>query len=538
MAILSGCVYLKDISHGPHPIEHDKTVAQAWGQPAWADHSGVSRTMKACTDNTVEAVRDSIAAFTRPFIDREVVLALQKKGYLVYDGDLTGRPVSSNSTTFPGAVFGWMDGFVKLGYQAALVSMHSPTYGRMWLSVTPHPGDVISSTQAEALVIAAEARTGTRPFRRTDLLARRIEQKREQVRKANDLLQSRRNRYEELLAQSRMVSSEWRQWRDEVVRLEQYYQAKGLTERPYSHLAKARKKMDVRHQRIRRRARDLRRVRQLIQQQAERVQEIQEELDVLEVRHTRFVEDNCTNRAPIRAIFRLDAGFGTWENIALLVEMGYDVYTKAFSHQVTSMMRGQVTAETGWVQVGRNAHMTAWADLPLDSSAYPLDVALERFRRGEEDRYAVLVHYGEDEVADDLPGWFHFYNSRQTIEAGVKEGKHVFHMNHFKVRGPEGRAIQEEFTALAANLVRWAARWLYEQSSQAEPPFDQPQIPVKQMVRVAANTSALVIWHPEGHLLLRFDELSPYPGIELRFGQGWAFQRPLPLFKNDDFGPV
>ena len=34
----------------------------------------------------------------------------------------------------------------------------------------------------------------------------------------------------------------------------------------------------------------------------------------------------------------------------------------------------------------------------------------------------------------DLDGWFHTYNGRQTIEAGIKEGKNVFQMHHFKVR--------------------------------------------------------------------------------------------------------
>jgi len=41
---------------------------------------------------------------------------------------------------------------VRLGYQAVMVSTHSPSYGRFWLSVEQHPGDTISCTQAEAMV--------------------------------------------------------------------------------------------------------------------------------------------------------------------------------------------------------------------------------------------------------------------------------------------------------------------------------------------------------------------------------------------------
>ena len=149
-----------------------------------------------------------------------------------------------------------------------------------------------------------------------------------------------------------------------------------------------------------------------------------------------------------------------------------------------------------------------------------------------------LVHYGPQPVTHDLVAWFDFYNGRQTIEAGVKEGKHVFEMHHLKVRLAAGLVIQEEFAVLAANLVRWAAAWLHEQPFQTEKPFDRPQVSVKQMVRVVANTSALVFWQSKGSVLLKFDELSPFPGVELRIGQGLALQPPLPLFRNDVFLPT
>jgi len=184
VSVLAGCAYLQDISRAPHPLDQDSAVAQAWGQEGWADYSGISRTLKACTEETVAAVKEALEVVSRPFIEREVMLALLEQEVLVYDGDLTGRPVSSTSTTYPGAAFGWMSDAVQLGYQAALVSLHSPTYGRLWLSVEQHPGDTVSSSQAEALVQAAEARTEARPWRRTDLLAERIERQRALLRGA------------------------------------------------------------------------------------------------------------------------------------------------------------------------------------------------------------------------------------------------------------------------------------------------------------------------------------------------------------------
>jgi hypothetical protein len=45
VAILAGCAYLQDISRGPHPLDQDLAVAQAWGQagPTTAASAGPSR---------------------------------------------------------------------------------------------------------------------------------------------------------------------------------------------------------------------------------------------------------------------------------------------------------------------------------------------------------------------------------------------------------------------------------------------------------------------------------------------------------------
>jgi len=42
-------------------------------------------------------------------------------------------------------------------------------------SVEHHAGDMVSCTQAEAMVLATEKRSGERPRRRTELLEKRIE---------------------------------------------------------------------------------------------------------------------------------------------------------------------------------------------------------------------------------------------------------------------------------------------------------------------------------------------------------------------------
>jgi hypothetical protein len=535
-AILSGCAYLQDISRGPHPLDQDQAVAQAWGQEKWADYSGVSRTLKASTDETVTSVKDVLEKVSRPFIEREVMLALRDRDVLILDGDLTGRPVSNSSTTYPSAAFGWMSDAIQLGYQAALVSMHSPTYGRLWLSVEQHPGDTVSSSEAEALVQAAEARTGARPWRRTDLLMERIERHQLLVEEAEIKRRRALTRLCGCQEQLDQVEQERVAWAQQASKLEIAYQTRHRPERPHSRLAQARRKLEVRERRLIRRQRDLDKAQTWLSRCQHKVAALQAQQTLSEERLARFIEDNRTNPWPIRAIFRLDGGFGTGSNVALLIEMGYEVYSKASNYQTARALRRRAGSGP-WLQVGKNAEMIAWENAELSHCPYPLDLALERFHTGEKPKHAVLLHYGPEPVATDLEGWFHFYNGRQTIEAGIKEGKNVFQMHHLKVRSPAGLVIQEEFAVFAANFVRWAAAWLCQICPDAPAPFNQTRPNVKQLVRVAANTSAWVTWAPEG-CLLRFTELSAFAGLELKVWDVNPFQLALPLFKSCFFSPT
>jgi hypothetical protein len=45
VATPAGLEYLQDISRAAHPLDKDSAVAHAWWQAAWADYSGVSRTL-------------------------------------------------------------------------------------------------------------------------------------------------------------------------------------------------------------------------------------------------------------------------------------------------------------------------------------------------------------------------------------------------------------------------------------------------------------------------------------------------------------
>lgn len=145
-------------------------MAEAWGQATWADYSGVSRTLKHLSWMEVQALVKVLERISQPFLDGELAVLRTQGSSLQYDGDLTGLSVSNTSRTYPNAAYGHMSDEICLGYQAGVVSFQSLTYGRLWLSVEHYAGDTVSCTQAEALVLAAENRSGQRPQRRTELL--------------------------------------------------------------------------------------------------------------------------------------------------------------------------------------------------------------------------------------------------------------------------------------------------------------------------------------------------------------------------------
>lgn len=538
-ALLAGLPHLKDLSCAAHPVDQDQDVARAWGQPAWADHSGVSRTLTTLTMNEAVQLVSVLDQVSQPLIDREVVLAWQRRGELVLDADLTGRPVSNTSTSYPGAAYGHMGDAVHLGYQAAMVSMHSPTYGRLWLSVTPHPGDTVSSTQAEALVLAAEAKTGRRPKRRTELLKQRLQQTiRRQTCQVHRVARAQRALKEE---QKRLQEAEKHveSWQKQVADYEAVYQAQEREERPQSKLAQARRKLGVQQRRQDRREQDLARGQRRLERCLSSLAECRAEIKRLEKRLKRFEWENAMNGAPLRVVLRMDAGFGTPENLTLLIEMGYEIYLKPYGRwAVAQLLKSQVTVKTLWTRVGKNAEMVAWRGFQVKDFPYLLDVALERFYTGKTQRHGVLIHYGDKPVTRDLPGWFHDYNGRQTIEAGIKEGKQVFTMHHLKVRAEPALYLQEHLATFAANLVRWAAHWLASQCPQLPEGWQDTIAPaVKEQVRVAAHTSAWVTWLEQG-CLLTFSDHSVFAGRSLQIKRELAYQPVLPFAKSCVFSTI
>jgi hypothetical protein len=513
---LSGIKHMQEISRSAHPLDLDAAVASAWGQEKWADYSGVSRTLSSLSWEEVHRLVGALDQVSQPFLQAELDTIRTQKKRLRYDGDLTGIPVSNTSRTYPNAAYGHMDDEIRLGYQAGVVSLLSETVGRIWLSTSHLPGDTVSCTQAEGLILTGEAKTGLRPRRRTELLSQRIQAYEKQV----------GNTEERGLTQQAAVSTAQKRittaCQDVVERqivvldLELEYQTKQRKERPTSQLALARK----RHQAAERRLKSRTNTHRLAQQRLEKTQallaEQYSELGRLKDRLVRFEQENKDNPQPVEAEFRLDAGFGTYENIALLIEMGYEIYTKAHNHRLVMALKNKTSSQTAWERVGANAEMVGWKGMALKHCPYPLDVGLERFYTGQTLKHSALLHFGEDPVTQNLPGWFQKYNGRQIIEAGIKEGKQVFSLHKIKVRSEPAIYLQEAFVLFAANFIRWASQWLKNRSDPSPEALKIERLGVKRQVQVGAHVSAEVIRGSEGKFL-RFSENSAFAGKVLRF---------------------
>jgi hypothetical protein len=537
VTILGGFEHLKDITYSEHPLDKDMTVARAWGQPGWADHSGVSRTMSSLTPEEARAIMDVTDRVSQPLIDKEIVLALGADR-LEFDGDLTPRPVSSTSNTYPGAEYGHMNDRIRLGYQAAIVSMKSPTYGRLGLSARQHAGSTVSCTQAKALVVEAEERTGCRPLRRTDLLEKRIKDMSTQRTKlAADVVQAQK-RLKEKRSALAIVQQQVQDAETRLQELEATYRERQRPERPHSKLAKARNQLGVYQRRRDRCQLMVDKAKKWLFQRQDRLKAYLAEIEHLQTRLEKFQQDNAQNKNPVTAVFRLDAGFGTVENIALLIELGYEVYTKPHGNWLSGVLREQAESIHTWERVGQNAEMVAWPQVQLEDCPYPLDLACQRFWTDKSHLYAGLLHFGDEDVVTHLPEWFHYYNARQTIEAGNKELRQVFEVHHLKVRSAPALQLQEHFALFAANFVRFASHWLAAQCPQIPDGWKNASQPlVKQQVKVGAHTSAWVSWIGQD-CLLRFTDLSVFAGRSFYIRRSWAFQPVLPFLKSYFFSSI
>ncbi|MEA3339508.1 MAG: hypothetical protein U9R15_06025 [Chloroflexota bacterium] len=532
VGILGGIEYLQDLNLSDNPIVKDPTVAEAWAQQILVHYSGVSRTLDAADEDTLMAVMEVLQTISRPFIDAAVVETLREEGQLVIDVDLTGREVSPTSTDYDDATFGWMEDGISKGYQAAVTSLVCERWNRLMLILQRYTGRTHSAECLQAAVQAVEELLGVRPRRRVKLLQSRRRELRAQIEETQTNLDHGRGKENILWKQVRETEVEIKDHENTVMKLETEYQAQGRREKSHCKLAKARRKLTAARKRERRIWHDLKKLWRKRDARQRKADELQDDLLSLDERLNYLKTDNQVNLNPVPIVLRIDAGFSTGSNLAWLIEMGYTVLTKAHHSGTANSLRRRLLSTTEWTRVGGNADAVYMGDYLHNDCLYPLQAMLVRYHLPEKTRYTALLYYDESSPPL-LPEWFAQYNARQTIEAGIKEGKGVFTLKRHLVRSPVGMKLQEQFALFGANFVRWAAAWVKDMLRQANHHFVTILDQVKPLVRIVSRARARWVRNALGHTLI-FDENGPYAGTVIGLSGLVAVQLALKLFK---FGP-
>ena len=528
VGILGGIEYLQELNLGSQPIVSDPTIAKAWGQAVFGHYSQVSRTLEAADEETLAAVIEVLRRVSAPFLQAAVLETIRHDGGVVIDVDLTGRAVSPTSTDYDEAEFGWMDDGVSKGYQNAMTSLVCARWERLLLTLQRYGGRTSSAECLQAAVREVEALLQVRPRRRVELLQRRRQEMAFQLEQWQSKWDDNQQKQNALWARIRAAKAEARQLQGETACLEADYEAHGRSERPHCQLTKRRSKLLAAQKRETRSWRDLKKYQTKAGRIWQQISEKQAEVLALDERLAYLEADNMANPNPVSIVLRLDAGFSTGPNLAWLIEMGYTVLTKAHHNSSTDSLRRRLTPQTQWTQVGKNADAVAMGHYYQNDCPYPLQAMLVRYHLPDKVRHTTLFYYG-DSPPPALPAWFGLYNARQTIEAGIKEGKGVFTLKRHLVRSPIGMKLQEQFALFGANFVRWAAAWVKGLLHQANQNFTTAIGQVKTLVRIVSRTRVRWVRNAVGSILI-FDDAGPFAGTIICLSGTIAIQLPLPLF--------
>ena len=538
IGLLSGMEYLTDLSSGPSPLVRDHAVASAWQLETFAAASTVSRTLKASDRQTVLALRAALDAVGQPFLDRAIAEMRERHQPLLLDADLTGRPVSSTSRTYPDAAFGYMDGELRLGYQLAEICVQTTLFGRQWLSARQHPGSTVSAPCLLELIADAERRLNCHPRRRTELVEQRLAASSQTIAEEERLAAMQEQRSLQQTQRLERLAREIQTAQAQIGHL----QAGPLSSRhggPYSQLSRLQKQV-AGWQRQQERATAQRVHADAVESgHRARAQILRHARDQLQTYLERLCQENADEATLLPCTIRLDAGFSSGENLTALIEKGYDLETKSGNDALLSALRKQVTNTTVWARVGKNAEMIGWTNYRIHTCPYPLTVALERFSTPRGRLHAVLIRNQEtpQTPCPDLAEWFEAYNARQTIEAGNKEEKTTFKVQHLMSRSAAGIEIQALLTVFAANFVRWVSAWVRERVESSSPQFERILNSPKRLVRVAANSPATV---DQTDVCVRvcFSPLSGLNGVVVCVSGTPDLRLSLPVLANHQFSSV
>lgn len=524
---LAGYEYLQDLNLGPHPLGKDQAVQDAW-DTQFRHYTTVIRFLYDLDESDVVQVQAELEAIMRPYIHSATHEVLCHLEHMTLCGDLTGRPVSAYSSTYPpDAVFGYMANQLRKGHQAVLVTLKGLRH-RVHVVAFHHSGDTVSSQCLREIVDGAEAHLGCRPRRRTDLLRQRIAAIEAKMAQKRHWSEAQQAIIRQQIERQIRLGDQLQALKPQLAELEARYEGRPV--RPYSKLAQARKRKATRERQLRSALEQEGQARQALCQHQQRLEMLIAERDALLNWLAQLEVDNATQPNPVRIRWLLDGGFGDAANVTYLIEMGYDLYTIAHNGKTALALLKEVPDDAQWTQAGPRTQALDMDRHKLGDCPYPVRLTLLRWQIGDAFKHSTLISFSE---AEALPtaDLFPTYHERQDVEAGIKQGKGTFSFTKLRTRSPAGIRLLGQFALIFwPNFVRWAADWLADQVQDQEDRFTRALEQVRTQVRVAANTPAVVLTNTSGQML-QFATDGPYAGVQIRLDGPFVYQFPMPLFQ-------
>jgi hypothetical protein len=526
LASLAGYEHLQDLNLGTHPLAGDQAVADAWDID-FRHYTTVSRLLYELDEVAVKQVAAALEAVMRPYLVQAVHEVLRQQAYVTLCGDLTGRPVSAYSQTYPpDAVFGYMANQLCKGHQAVVVTLKG-LHQRVHVLTSQQPGNTVAGPCLQAMVTDTERRLGCRPRRRTELVKERLAALESKIKDKEQWVETQRRAIRQHLERQVRLGQQLQQARAEISQLAPQYQGRFV--RAYSALARVQQRQASQQGQLLAALDQEEQARRALTRHQAHLAALHQERAALVQRLAQLEVDNASLPNPVRLRWLLDGGFGDAAHVSYLIEMGYDLYTIAHNGKTTQVLRQEVAADAVWAKVGSRTEALDMSRQTLGECPYPLRLTLLRWPETDTVKYSTLISFSDTEPLP-LPELFPAYHQRQDVEAGIKQGKSTFSFTKLRVRSPAGIALLGQFALFFwPNFVHWSTTWLANQvgADRLEPLWQR----VHTQVRVAANTPAIVLTSPKGQWL-QFDAAGPFAGIELNLDGPFHYQLPLPLFQT------
>jgi len=438
LASLAGYEYLKDLNLGPHPLAKDQAVQDAW-DIQFRHYTTVSRFLYELDESDIHRVQAELEAIMHPYIRRAVHEVLCRQEYLTLCGDLTGRPVSAYSSTYPpDAVFGYMANRLEKGHQAALVTLKGLRH-RAHVAAFHHPGDTVSSVCLRDIVEGTEARLGCWPRRRTEFVRQRIEAIEAKIAQRRNWHDAQKTIIRQQIERQVRLGNQLQTLRPQLAELE--VQSEGKRVRPHSKLAQSRKQKVIWERQLWSALEREIQARRALRHHQQRLETLLAERDALLSWLAQLEVDNTTNPNPVRIRWLLDGGFGDAANVTYLIEMGYDLYTIAHNGKTTQALLKRIPEAAPWTPAGVRTRALDMGYRQLGDCPYPVRLTLLRWPLGDTFKHSTLVSFSD---VDELPtaDLFPTYHQRQDVEAGIKQGKGTFNFTKLRVRSPAGAQLR------------------------------------------------------------------------------------------------